>query len=83
MLIPLHRLVFKPTVPAGMDWSIIGLWYAKFRKTAEPCDPPIKVSYISGTDIYQVEDGRHRFVAAVMAGRTHIDAEFDEPKGIA
>ena len=73
MLIPLHSLLYPPNLPAGMDWAVIGLWVCTFRKTPQPCDPPILVRPRAG-GYYQIEDGRHRVTAALIAGRTHIDA---------
>lgn len=26
LLLPLDALLFGPNVPAGMDWSVIGMW---------------------------------------------------------
>ena len=75
--IPLDCLLFGVNVPAGMDWSVIGMWHVVFRKSAEPCDPPIVVVPIEGTPFYRVRDGRHRTVAAIMAGRTHIEANVE------
>lgn len=74
VLVPLHNLVFKPNMPAGLDWAVIGMWVVRFRKTPQPCDPPIEISHISETEFWRIEDGRHRVVAAMIAGRTHIDA---------
>jgi hypothetical protein len=74
MLLPLDTLLFGTPVPAGMDWSVLGLWTCRLRKTADPCDPPITVRHIPGTSYYRLIDGRHRVMAAIMAGRTHIDA---------
>jgi hypothetical protein len=74
-LIPLEMLLFGRNPPAGMDWATVGLWTAKFRKTAEPCDPPIEVGMPCLTcGALRVTDGRHRVVGALFAGRSHIDA---------
>ena len=82
MLVPLDRLLFPPNMPAGMDWAVVGLWVVKFRKTPQPCDPPIQVTFAGtsctdGEDLYRIVDGRHRTVAALLSGRTHIDAEVE------
>ena len=76
MLVPLDRLLFPPNMPAGMDWAVVGLWVVKFRKTPQPCDPPILVRAV-GAGLYRIVDGRHRTVAALLSGRTHIDAEVE------
>lgn len=75
--IDLDRLLFLRNVPAGLDWSVIGFWVCQLRKTAEPVDPPIRVCPVGdldGTSCYRVADGRHRVIAAYMAGRTSIEA---------
>lgn len=70
--IPLDLLLFLRNVPAGMDWSVIGLWVCRLRKTADPVDPPIDV--MPDGHVYRVIDGRHRTIAAYIAGRTSIEA---------
>jgi hypothetical protein len=76
MKIPVDCLVLKPNIPAGMDWSVIGHFVMIFRKTAQPCDPPIIVKPV-GDNLWRVMDGRHRFFAAVIAGRSEIEAEVE------
>ncbi len=77
VLLPLDSLLFGPNVPAGMDWSVIGLWVCRLRKTAEPVDPPIEVTPdCDSPRVWRVHDGRHRTIAAIMAGRTHIQAVY-------
>jgi hypothetical protein len=73
VLIPLDRLLMPPNMPAGMDWAVIGLWVAKFRKTPQPCDPPILVT--AEGRYWRIRDGRHRVTAALISGRTYIEAE--------
>ena len=73
MTVPLDRVLFGVNPPAGMDLAVIGMWAALLRKTAEPCNPPIQVT-VEG-DYYRVRDGRHRVFGAIVAGRTHIEAE--------
>ena len=76
MNIPVNKLVLRKNIPAGMDWCVIGHFVMIFRKTSQPCDPPIKVRKLKN-GYWKVMDGRHRFFAAVIAGRTEIDAELD------
>jgi len=73
VLIPLHRILMPPNMPAGMDWSVIGHFVMLLRKLPQPVDPPIEVE--AEGDYWRIKDGRHRFVAANIAGRTVIDAE--------
>lgn len=72
MIVPLDHLLFPPNPPAGMDWAMIGLWVVRFRKTPQPCDPPILV--VAEGRNWRIRDGRHRVMAAMIAGRTHIEA---------
>lgn len=78
MLLPLDQLLFGRNPPAGLDWSVLGLWVCRLRKTAEECNPPIIVTPVAGTALWRVTDGRHRTVASLIAGRTHIAAEIDK-----
>jgi len=73
MLIPLDRVLFGVNPPAGMDLAVIGHWSMLLRKHAEPCSPVIQVTQEG--DYYRVHDGRHRVFGAIIAGRTHIEAE--------
>ena len=75
MLLPLHQLVFKPNMPAGMDLAVVGLWVATTRKCAAPVNPPILVKRFPDCDHWLVDDGRHRAIGSYIAGRTCIEAE--------
>jgi hypothetical protein len=75
--VALDRLLFPRPVSAGMDLAVIGLWVAKLRKGADPCDPPIVIRPVAGTPFYRVSDGRHRVCAAIAAGRTEIEYVLD------
>lgn len=73
MLIPVHNLLIKPNMPAGMDWSVIGHFAMHMRKSAAPIDPAIDVERLD-CGHYLIHEGRHRYFGSVIAGRTHIDA---------
>lgn len=73
LLLPLDRLLFPPNMPAGLDFALLGLWVCRLRKTPEPCDPPILVR--PEGDYWRIRDGRHRVTAALISGRTHIEAQ--------
>lgn len=74
MLVPLDNILFGRNPPAGMNFLKLGSLVYQFRSTAEPCDPPIIVTQEG--DVYRVHEGRHRTFAAIIAGRTHIEAEY-------
>lgn len=76
MLVSLDRLLYPPNMPSGLDWAVIGLWVCTFRKTPQPCDPPVLLR--AEGDYYRIKDGRHRVTASLIAGRTHIEAEVDQ-----
>ena len=73
----LDSLLVLRNVTAGLDWAVIGANVARLRKTNLPVDPPIRVYEDSG--FYRIADGRHRFVASLIAGRDAILA-IVEPK---
>ena len=73
MKIPLSKLLVGENPPAGMNPFTFMTWAGFFRRTAEPCKPPILVT--PEGDLFRIHDGRHRYVGALVAGRTEIDAE--------
>lgn len=72
-LLPVTCILFPPNPPAGMNRDTITIWYLRLHKVPDPCDPPIEVTSL-GDGLYRISDGRHRFVGAMCAGRTHIEA---------
>lgn len=72
--VPIEDVRLPPNLPAGMDWSVIGHFAMTMRKTTEDPDP-IRVAPVG--DHYRISDGRHRFIAAVIAGRPDVLAELD------
>jgi len=72
-LIPLHSILFGPNIPAGMDWATLGSLTYLLRKTSEAVSPPIQVT--AEHDYFRVHDGRHRVIASIISGRTHINAD--------
>ena len=68
--LPLHEIVLKPNVPAGMDFAVLGGLAAMMRKTRKD-PPPIEVSPLP-CGHWQLEDGRHRYMGAVIAGRPDV-----------
>jgi hypothetical protein len=72
--IPIERLHLLPNIPAGMDPCVLLGLVPLLRKTGED-HPPILVR--EHGDGWQILDGRHRFMAAVIAGRSDILAEIE------
>jgi hypothetical protein len=75
--IPLDRLVLKPNVSAGANILVVASLAHMLRSTTG--DPP-PITVRAEGDLYRILDGRHRFLAAVMAGRADVLAQLDEPQ---
>ena len=76
LTLPLHWLRPPPNIPAGMNPLVLmSLAYA-LRNSHHPVDPPIKVQRL-GVEDYRITDGKHRWMASIVAGRTHIAATED------
>ncbi len=67
----LERLRVKPNIPAGMDPCVLLGMVPPLRGSHFDHDP-ILVRWDPATYIYTILDGRHRFVAALIAGRSDI-----------
>lgn len=71
--VPVSQLLIKPNIPAGMDLAVLGGLVALMRKTSED-PPPIEVRRVSD-GVWLVLEGRHRYFAAVIAGRADVLAK--------
>lgn len=70
-LIPLDAILLPRNVPEGMNTRTLKHWRGQMQAGAE--HPPIVVRpYLPG--VWALIDGRHRMIAAVMVGRSHIAA---------
>lgn len=68
--IDISQILLLPNVSAGMNpYVVMSLTYL-YRSTSEDVEP-IKVMGMGG-GLYRIIDGRHRFVASVMAGRKSV-----------
>lgn len=75
--IGLDALRFKPSVPAGMNIFTLASLVPLLRNTALDHDPIFVDACCPTCGCWRVQDGRHRFVAAVMAGRHDVLARRD------
>ena len=74
--IPLGRILMpKKTVTAGMNIGVLITLGHLMRSTTENVKP-IKVRREG--DYYRITDGRHRFMASAIAGRSHVRARVEE-----
>jgi ParB-like chromosome segregation protein Spo0J len=69
--IPLEMVLLPPPVPAGMNVLVLmSLTYA-IRTGGNVA--PIRVT--EEGEFFRITDGRHRFMASVIAGREWVDAK--------
>lgn len=73
MRIPLDRLLLKPNIPAGMNILVVCSLALMYRSSSDDA-PPVEIRDL-GDGYWRVLDGRHRFLASVIAGRPDILAE--------
>jgi hypothetical protein len=72
--IPLELLRLKPPVTAGLDpFTLLGC-VPLLRKTSGDHDPILVDAQCPTCRSFRIQDGRHRYVASVMAGRHDIVA---------
>jgi hypothetical protein len=77
MRVRVEQVLLPPAVSAGMNpYVLMSLAYLLRSTTEDP--PPIHVTREG--DYYRIHDGRHRFVAAVLAGRPDVLAELYIPQ---
>jgi hypothetical protein len=68
----IEDLLLPPNLPAGMDVLTLLSLAALLRKTTEDPEP---VSVQREQSHWRITDGRHRAIAALIAGRTDVLAE--------
>ena len=76
--VPLDEIRVRKPVPCGMDPYTLMSLVPLMRTTTEDHEP---VLVRRDGDGWRLMDGRHRFVAALIAGRQDILAEEDEDPG--
>jgi hypothetical protein len=69
--VPLDRLLLKPNVSAGASILVICSLVLLYRNTTEDADAPVLIRE-AGDGLYRILDGRHRFMASVIAGRVDL-----------
>lgn len=78
MRVRVERLVMRANVPAGCNpLLLMSLAYVN-RATSDDHGGPIVVRPIEDTGLYRVIDGRHRFLAAVIAGRPDVACQLEK-----
>jgi hypothetical protein len=75
--IRVENIRLKPNIPAGMNSESLLALVQRMRTTS---DDPEPVLVTRSGDHWRLEDGRHRFLAAVIAGRPDILATISQPE---
>jgi hypothetical protein len=73
--VPLDRLLLKPNIPAGANILVVASLAHMYRSPTDDA-PPVEVCDL-GNGYWLVLDGRHRFLASVIAGRPDLLAELE------
>jgi hypothetical protein len=68
--VPISRLVLKDNIPAGASVYVLASLVLLYRHTSDDA-PPAAVRDL-GNGYWRVLDGRHRFLASVIAGRPDL-----------
>jgi hypothetical protein len=72
----IEDLRLPPNVPAGMNYLLLGFFAYQLRATNKSLEP-ILVERV-GDGSFRITDGRHRAIAALIAGRPSVDAVIQE-----
>jgi len=75
--IRIEDVLLKPNIPAGMDPLVVMSRVKRLRCTAEDWEP---ILVTREGQYWRLQDGRHRFFASVIAGRSDVLA-IEEPNG--
>lgn len=73
--IRVDRIIVSEPVPAGMSPLVVMSLAYMYRSTTEDADP---ITVTREGPHYRVADGRHRYLASVIAGRRRILATIEE-----
>jgi hypothetical protein len=73
--IRIDKCLLKPNIPAGMNHLVI-MSLVYFYKTSDDHTHPITVR--KEGKHYRIMDGRHRWMASVIAGRRKVLAQIEE-----
>jgi len=76
MRVPINLILFPEPVTAGMDLDTLVILSRLMRRSNEDPSP---VVLRPERKFYTLTDGRHRVVAAMMAGRKDVLAEIEVP----
>lgn len=78
--LPVHELRLKPNLPCGMNYMLVGAIAHTLRTTHTPVEP-ILVAWRAEFQGWLLIDGRHRWVAHLVAGRSEVWCVEDGAEG--
>lgn len=74
--IRIDRILLPPNLPAGMNPLVVMSLALHYRSTTDDVEPIVVRR--EGRN-YRIVDGRHRYIASVIAGRRRVLAQLDTP----
>ena len=77
-MVRVDRILVPPNLPAGMNPLVVMSLVLMYRSTTEHADEPILLK--KEGKYYRITDGRHRYIASVIAGRRRVKARVDKQK---
>lgn len=75
--IRVDQILLPKPVPAGLNAYVLMSLAYLFRATSEDVEP---ITVAREGRLYRVVDGRHRYLASVIAGRSRVLAEIEPRK---
>lgn len=75
--IPIEKLLWKPNMPAGLNPFVLMSIAYVLRSSVDDVEP---IVVKPEGENFRIMDGRHRAVAAMIAGRSDVLAEVEEGK---
>lgn len=72
--IRVDRILVPPNMPAGLNPLVVMALTHHYRATTEDADP---ITVTREGRNYRITDGRHRYLASVIAGRRRVLAHVD------
>ena len=73
----IDRLLLLPNIPSGMNPLVLMSLVYMYRSTDHDAEP-ITVTPTEYPGVYRIKDGRHRFMASVIAGRRRVLAVIEQ-----
>ena len=70
--VPIACLLFPIPVADGLNMAMLISLYDWMVTDPDWSPSPIRLARARSEGLWRIEDGRHRVIASMMAGRTHV-----------